>query len=88
MTEIVIEEGQGVDAGLVREFWVDVERCGLRSTLSVEEAGGSVHVKWYVDAEQTGPSIEAEFGMDLTDEQAGRLVAAIERAREAARADA
>ncbi|MFF4927419.1 hypothetical protein ACFY2H_00640 [Streptomyces griseofuscus] len=88
MTKIVVEEGQGVDAGLVREFWVDVDRYGLRSTLSFEEAGERVHVKWYVDSVEQGPSFEAEFGMDLTDEEAGRLVAAIERAREAARAHA
>ncbi|MEU3690521.1 hypothetical protein [Streptomyces narbonensis] len=88
MTEIVIEEGQDVDAGTFREFWVDVDNYGLRSTLSVEEADGRVHVKWYVDSEQPGPSIEADFGMDLTDQQAGCLVAAIEKAREAARADA
>ncbi|MFG2620713.1 hypothetical protein ACGFXC_24180 [Streptomyces sp. NPDC048507] len=88
MTEVVIEEGQDVDAGTFREFWVHVDRSGLRSTLSVEQAGAHVHVKWYVDGTYSGPSIEAEFGMDLTDEEAGRLVAAVERAREAVRAHA
>jgi hypothetical protein len=88
MTEIVIEEGQDVDTGTFREFWVDVDRNGLRSTLSVEQAGERVHVKWYVDGTYSGPSIEAEFGMDLTDGEAARLVGAIERVREAARAHA
>ncbi|RST07894.1 hypothetical protein EF910_05510 [Streptomyces sp. WAC07149] len=88
MTEIVIEEGWDVDSGTFREFWVDVDRHGLRSTLSIEQASEAIHVKWYVDPVQQGPSIEAEFGMDLTDHQAGRLVTAIERARGAARAHA
>ncbi|MGW5532365.1 hypothetical protein, partial [Streptomyces xanthochromogenes] len=55
MTEIVIEEGQDVDAGTFREFWVDVDRHGLRSTLSVEQAGERVYVKWYVDGTYSGP---------------------------------
>ncbi|MEU5299740.1 hypothetical protein ACH4YO_08000 [Streptomyces noursei] len=79
MTEVVIEEGHGEDAGTFREFWVSSTH-GLRSTLSFEADGSGVEVKWYVDSpEYFGPEFEAGFAMRLTDVQAERLVACVQR---------